>query len=129
MPITPLFAAIFGIMYVVLSAAVIKLRFKGQVSLGDGGDGELEKAIRVHGNFAEYVPFTLLLLWFVEQLSSSVGFVLILSVVLLVSRVSHCIGMVKPDSLTFRKFGMIGTFLVILISSISLLYLYIASIV
>ena len=81
MPITPLFAAIFGIIYVVLAFGVIKLRFKGQVSLGDGGDEELEKAIRVHGNFAEYVPFTLLLLWFVEQMSLSFGLVLVLSLI------------------------------------------------
>jgi len=126
MPITALFAALFGLMYVVLSIGVIRLRLSGHVSIGCGENSDLEKAIRIHGNFAEYVPFSLILLFFLEQIGISSGLVFGLCLLLMVSRVSHYMGMKNQASLMiFRKLGMIGTFLVILISSLALLYGYV----
>lgn len=124
MPITPLLAAIFGVMYIILSFGVIRFRFRNQVSLGDGGYSDLKKAIRIHGNFAEYVPFTLLLLYLLEYLSLSGSLVFGLGIALLISRVAHYIGMKNHSFFRFRQFGMIGTFLVILISSVTILWLY-----
>jgi len=126
MPITPMFAALLGLMYIALSLNVIRLRLKGSVSLGSAGNENLEKAIRIHGNFAEYVPFSLIMLWFLEHLAMSSGLVFGLCILLLVSRISHFMGMLNPISLMiFRKLGMIGTFLVILITSLSLLWFYV----
>jgi len=126
MPITPLFAAIFGIMYIALSISVAKRRLKGNISLGTGGNDDLEKAIRVHGNFSEYVPFTLLLLWLLETVSLSHSLVFVLGVVFLVARIAHCIGMLNQDKLLIlRKLGMVGTFGVILIASLATLWLYV----
>jgi len=126
MPITPLFAAIFGLMYIVLSFGVIRLRLSHHVSIGSGENSDLEKAVRIHGNFAEYVPFSLILLWFLEEIEQSSGLVFGLCIFLLVSRVSHYMGMKNQASLMiFRKLGMIGTFLVILISSLALLYSFV----
>jgi len=126
MPITPLFAAIFAIIYVFLSFGVIRFRIRNQVSLGSGGHSDLEKAIRTHGNFAEYVPFTLLLLWFLEYFSLNRSLVFGLCLALLASRIGHYVGMKSDSLLRFRQFGMIGTFLVILISAIAILWSYIS---
>jgi len=123
MPITPLFAAILGLMYIVLSVGVIRLRLSGHVSIGSAEDKNLEKAIRIHGNFSEYVPFSLILLWFLEQTGLSTELVFGLCILLLFSRVAHYMGMKNQASLMmFRKLGMIGTMLVILVSSLALMY-------
>jgi uncharacterized protein len=41
-------------------------RRRARVGLGTGGDTALERAVRVHGNFAEYAPLFLLLLLVAE---------------------------------------------------------------
>ena len=48
--ITPIYAALFGLMLVYLSALVIKNR-RAKVSLGDGEDPALRKVIAVHSKF------------------------------------------------------------------------------
>lgn len=59
---TLLFAAIFGILHVFLTAKVGVYRLKTKVSHGDNGDKELIRRIRAHGNFTEQVPIGLLLI-------------------------------------------------------------------
>ena len=65
--ITPLYAAVFGLVFVILSVRTLMLRRKHQVAIGDGKSAELQRAARVHGNFAEYVPLALLLIFFLEM--------------------------------------------------------------
>lgn len=125
MYVTPLFASIFGLMYIVLSIGVIRIRFKQQVSLGSGGLVSLEKEMRIHANFAEYVPLCLLLLFFLETITLSSTIAFWLGCLLLVSRVCHVVGMKNPkDYLICRKAGMIGTFTVILVASLATLWIY-----
>ena len=59
--VTSLIASVLTIFFVKLSFAVIALRRKNRVALGTGGQEELERAIRAQGNFAEYVPISLIL--------------------------------------------------------------------
>ena len=125
MPITPFFAAIFAVIYIVLSFDVIKHRFGKQVSLGDGEDRQLQKAIRIHGNFAEYVPFALLIMWFLEMVAYEFVLVLILGTVLLIARLAHVVGMRDPKKyLIFRQLGIIATFAVLLIGAARLIWQY-----
>jgi uncharacterized membrane protein YecN with MAPEG domain len=125
MAITPLFAAIFAVIYVALSASVIRHRFGKKVSMGNGEDKDLEKAVRIHGNFCEYVPFALLLMWFIEVLTFHSGFVFILGCVLLLARLAHVIGMRDPKNyLLFRQAGIIATFLVLLLCAGRLIWHY-----
>jgi uncharacterized protein len=64
--LTAIYAAILTFVYVKLTLNVINLRRQNEVSLGDGGREDLQKAIRSHGNFAEYVPLGLILLGCLE---------------------------------------------------------------
>ena len=59
MPITALFAGILAPLYILLALRVSAARRSGKVALGDGGDKNLSRRIRVHANFAEYAPFAL----------------------------------------------------------------------
>ena len=65
--IVPAYAAVFAFVYILLSARVIRARWYARAPIGTKGDIGLERKIRVHGTFAEYVPFALLLATFVEM--------------------------------------------------------------
>src|SRR4030088_1344319 len=65
--IVPAYAAVLAFIYIALAVRVIRLRQSARVAIGAGGNGCLERTIRVHANFAEYVPFALLLATFVEM--------------------------------------------------------------
>ncbi|WP_274620662.1 MAPEG family protein [Colwellia maritima] len=60
--ITAFYASLLTLLYIGLSFNVIRLRFKLKVGVGDGGQEQLTKAIRIHGNFSEYMPLALILL-------------------------------------------------------------------
>lgn len=125
MLITPLFTAVFAFLYVLLSLNVIKQRFANQISLGSADNKEMERAIRIHANFIEYVPIALILFYFIEMLSMSSSLVFYLGSALLIARVMHFFGMQYPkDLILFRKLGMIITLLVLLVASIALALRY-----
>lgn len=65
--VTPLYAALLGLLLLGLSLVVVRLRRKHRVPTGDGGHADLARAIRVQANFVEYVPLTLLLLFMLEM--------------------------------------------------------------
>jgi len=64
--ITSLYASLLALLVVRLSLSVIKLRRKNRIIVGDGGNEELQLAIRTHANALEYIPITLLLLLTLE---------------------------------------------------------------
>lgn len=89
---TALYASLLAILYVVLSYRVAQRRMRFQVGLGTGQNTELERAVRIHGNFAEYVPLALLLLAFFEAGGGAVWAVHAAGAGLLIARVLHAMG-------------------------------------
>ena len=123
--ITPFYAALLAFLFVFLSGRVIKLRLKYQVGIGDGEHPLLARAIRVQGNFGEYVPFALLLVWMYETMNGAPLLVHILGVALCVGRILHAYGVSqKNETLLFRQCGMVTTFAVMVISALSILLKY-----
>ncbi len=112
--ITGLYAGILGIVFFVLSMRVINNRVRAKVNLLDGGDEALTRAMRVHGNFAEYVPFALLLMALAEIQGGSGLFIHVLGTVLIVCRLSHVYAITATTGQNpFRFIGFAGTFCVI----------------
>jgi uncharacterized protein len=70
--VVPFYAGIFALMYFFLTMRVARRRGQMRIPLGSGGDAELERRIRAHGNFIEYVPLALILLGFMEAQRSSI---------------------------------------------------------
>ncbi len=62
MHITLIYAGLLGLLFLLLSFWVVKRRAQFKVMIGEGEAPEMRAAIRAHGNFAEYVPLTLLLM-------------------------------------------------------------------
>ena len=86
MPITALYAALLAPLFVLLAIRVIAARRSARVPVGDGGDAELRRRMRVHANFAEYVPFALLLMALAESLGITPWLIHVLGLALLGSR-------------------------------------------
>ena len=121
---TALYAALLGLMFVALSINVIAKRRQLMVGLGSNGETNLERRIRVHANFAEYVPFALLLMFLAEHCGLASIYLHISGIALLVGRLSHAYGVSQlKEPLKFRVFGMILTFSVLILSAAAILLL------
>ncbi len=114
------YAALLAFFYIYLSFNVIKVRRAEQISLGDNGNATLQRAVRAHANFMEYVPFALILLFLAEYQGLASHYCHILGGALLVGRVFQNLGIVEK-SLKYRQIGTVTTFLVIIISAFVLL--------
>ena len=122
--ITPIYAALLAILYVVLSFRVIGQRRSDKISYGDGGSSDMLKAIRTHSNFVEYAPFALLLIAMAE-LQGTGGLLLnLLGLSLLAGRVLHAYGFGRsPQIVILRQIGMLLTFAAILIAALVNLFM------
>lgn len=111
--ITALYAVPLGLLFFFLSYRVIGLRKKVRAALGDGGDAALGRAIRVHGNFAEYAPFALLMVALAETNGAPAWGVHALGLALVAGRAAHAWGVSQPkEDFRFRVAGMMATFAV-----------------
>jgi uncharacterized membrane protein YecN with MAPEG domain len=108
---TAVFASILAFMFIWLSFQVIALRRKNKISLGAGGIEELDRAIRAHGNFSEYVPLGLFLIGALELNGAPLELVAPLGIVLVLGRLFHAKGINEPaPAFTNRVRGMKLTF-------------------
>ena len=57
--VTAFYAALTGLLCVVLSVLVVRQRMTTRISIGDGGNPGLSRMARVFGNFAEYAALVL----------------------------------------------------------------------
>src|SRR3954449_9086648 len=81
---TAYYAGLLALIYAGLSAWVVAGRLSSNVLHGDGGDSALLKRIRSHGNFAEYVPLTLLLIALLEANGAGYALVRMLLLILFI---------------------------------------------
>ena len=120
--IVPIYAAAIALMFVILAVRVTRLRRVKRIAIGSGGDARLERAIRVHANFSEYVPLTLLLLAFVEMQGNPAWLINFLALALAAGRVIHAYGVSQEkEIIQIRTVGMVATFGVLIASSMVLL--------
>jgi uncharacterized protein len=123
-PATLLTAGALGLMFFVLSLRVVQRRLAGMVPFGDGGDPALLERIRAHGNFAEHVPFLLVLMAGIEISAGhhspwlwGAGGTIVLA------RLVHAIGLSRPSPNAFRSVGVVLTWVVLLGLSLWALWL------
>lgn len=98
------------------------MRIRLKIGIGDGGNAEMLRAIRVHANFAEYVPFSLLLIYMLEVNGGAVWLIHVLGCTLLFARLLHAFGVSQlAEKMLFRQIGMVLTFSTIAVAALSLL--------
>ena len=120
--VTAFYAALTGLLCVLLASMVIRQRFRSRVSLGDGGDAAMSRMSRVFGNFAEYAALVLVLLALLEICGGSRVLVHALGIGFIVARLAHAFGLARTtDTNAGRAAGIVLTLLVIVVASVALL--------
>jgi len=111
MTITAFYASLLAVLFLFLSIRVIGWRREQRVELGHGDNAELLRRMRVHANFAEYVPFTLLLMALAESMSPPRPLLHLVGIILIAGRLMHAYGLSQtPHVVRYRVWGMTLTF-------------------
>lgn len=119
MEITMLYAGLLGLWQLELSRRVIKLRRSEQIGMGDGGNIALQRRIRAHGNFTEYVPLVLIMIALLENAGAAPWLIHALGAALLIGRVLHGIALSFTQKwMPGRLVGMVLTFFVLAIAGV-----------
>jgi uncharacterized membrane protein YecN with MAPEG domain len=122
--ITAFWAGLTGLLGLVLALNVVRLRQKHAVGLGDGGNKELERAIRIFGNFAEYTALCLVMIALLDMLAGPRWLVHACGAAVFVGRAAHAWGIAGSGGPSAgRAVGMTLTWLVILVVGIALVWL------
>ncbi len=124
MTIIAFYAALLALFFVFLSIRFIGWRRVKKVELGHGDDNQILRRMRVHANFAEYVPFTLLLRAMVESMTAPRPLIHLAGLILIASRLIHAYGLSQtPHILRYRVLGMMLTFFALSLSALLCLLL------
>ena len=129
LPLTSTFTSLFTLVYLFLSfrigyfrgSPVMKLIFKMDEEIPET---RLQRNVRAHGNFSEYVPIFLVLLLIIETLGqSSAVYLLTICLIFSYGRLAHAICFAFYDSNPFLRIsGMLCTYLGLGIFAVQLLW-------
>jgi uncharacterized protein len=120
--VTPLYAGLLTLFFVLLSVRVVNLRRKG-IIFGDNGDIGVIRIVRAQGNFAEYVPLALLMMGFLEVSRYSIYLLHALGIILLVARLLHGFALSFGWQVrSGRVAGAAMTFVVLLVEAVLCIY-------
>jgi uncharacterized membrane protein YecN with MAPEG domain len=118
--ITPLYAGLIALLFVVLSARTIMGRRGYRISVGDGANEDMLKRMRTQANCAEYAPIGLLLLLMAELQGMPVWLVHVFGLMLLAGRVLHAWGFGQtPQTMWGRQAGMVLTLVMIILVALA----------
>ena len=130
--LTPIFISILSLFYIFLAmrvgymrgSPVMKIFFKMDEEVSEE---KLNRNIRAHGNFSEYVPLYLLLLLVSEFVGvTSYHYMLIASLIFTYGRVAHAICFAFFDYNPFLRItGMLTTYVGIVMLCLKLISFYI----
>jgi uncharacterized protein len=122
--ITAFYAALLAVLFIYLSVRVIGCRRERRVEFGHGEDFELLRRVRVHANFAEYVPFALLLMALAESMAPPDLVVHLAGLLLIAGRLLHAYGTSQSPPITrYRVYGTGLTFAAMGIAALACLAL------
>ncbi|WPZ32594.1 MAPEG family protein [Thalassobaculum sp. OXR-137] len=117
--ITAAYAGLLGLIFLILTVRVVMRRGAVRATLGTGGDVLLERRIRAHGNFIEFVPLVLILMILLEMQNVSIWIVHVVGVCLVIGRVIHGANISREnESLGGRVVGMVLTMTALGVASI-----------
>ena len=120
--ITSFYAAILALLYVVLAILVVRQRIKHRVGLGTGKEPRMLQTVRMHGNFAEYVPLLLILVALLELQQSPVWQLHLVAGLTFAGRVLHAVGLWRSSGTSVPRFvGMLSTFAALIAGAVLLL--------
>jgi uncharacterized protein len=125
LPITFITTGILGLLFLVHTIRVIAARgAENGPALGDGGSEAMERKIRTHGNFAEYVPLLIIILFLLESVGVGTLYLVCYAAMVVLGRVIHAYGLLPVGGvLAARIIGMMLTMTALGFGSIGLILL------
>ncbi len=130
MRITGLYAALSALLVLWLAVRVMQQRRISRIGIGDGGDRELFRRIRVHANAIEYLPIALLLLLITEINQTQAWIVHVAGVAIVIGRILHAAGLSRSSGpSTGRVVGTLLTLVVVVGLSLLLIWQYLGVLV
>ena len=99
-----MFASLHVLLLLVLLVPISRHRHRHRIGMGDGGDPELLRKIRVHANFIEYVPLALLVLALLELGGLWPALLWLLGGALLLARSMHAASFSRRPGYSFGRF-------------------------
>ena len=122
MYVTPIYAAILALLFIALSVRTLVVRRRLGIGIGNAGNEQMLRAVRAHGNFAEYAPIALLLACMLEVMGAHQVLVHFACASLVLGRVSHAFGVSRsPENYRYRVFGMAMTFTSLLTAALTII--------
>ncbi len=91
--VTPLYALPLAVIFLVLWFRVSGVRSATGISFGDGGNVDLLRRVRQHGNFCEWTCFVLILMILAEGMETPALYLHISGALLLIGRIAHPFGL------------------------------------
>ena len=118
--LTAMYAAILALMMTAFAINVTVHRGKLGIDLGDGGNPQMLRMMRLHGNASENIPIALLLMLTYELNGGSHTALHVFGLVLVVARLLHAGGLWQSASANFgRVSGQGATWLTIAVLAIA----------
>ena len=108
-----LVTAILLFVFIALSINAAFTRRKSGLAVGEGDNETLLRAVRAHGNFAEYTPMFLISLFLIDHVSKNCEYILVIGSVFVLGRISHATSMFLKKGI-LRITGMFLTFTTLL---------------
>lgn len=102
--VTAIYLALNALLLLLLTWRVIARRREARIGLGDGGDSELLRRMRVHGNAVETMPLQLLLLLVLELLGGPAWMLHACGLGIFLARALHAIGLSGSPGVSFGRF-------------------------
>jgi uncharacterized protein len=96
--VTPIYALPLALIYLILWFRISSVRAATKISYGDGGNVELLRRVRQHGNFIEWTAFVLILMILAEGMGAPANYLHISGALLLIGRIAHPFGMGAVDN-------------------------------
>lgn len=125
-PVTAFYASLMALCYLYLTGLVINRRRKAQIGIGDGGNAELLRYTRVHANFSEYVPISLILLCLLELNSELQWPLHVAASALLFGRILHAYGLASNSGVSWQRFSgtllTLGALLFMAVANLTIIY-------
>jgi uncharacterized membrane protein YecN with MAPEG domain len=103
--ISVIYAVMSAGLIIFLSFEVIKTRRRLQISVGDGNNEDLQTVQGAQSNAVEYLPISLLLLFYLEYNGANLWLIHLLGITLITGRIVHAHGLLKKN-LNRRVLGM-----------------------
>lgn len=116
-----LYTGLNGLILVWLSINVVNKRHALKISIGDGGDKEMARAMRGQANFVEYVPFCLILLLLMSLIGTPAWVLHLFGLTLTIARLLHAYHFISEKRAIWQRgWGTRLTFAVLGVGSVGM---------